>query len=81
MWHTDKKENKIFLIYKESQKGAVAKSYTRKGLQIYEEMREFLVIYEEAIIYIWGKFYFPFYQYINPAHIISESVLYGQSSG
>jgi hypothetical protein len=28
--HTDKKENKIFLIYKEIQKGAVAKSYMRK---------------------------------------------------
>jgi len=31
--HTDKKENKIFLIhvYKEIQSGAVAKSYRRKG--------------------------------------------------
>ncbi len=27
-WYTDKKENKIFLIYKEIQTGAVAKSYT-----------------------------------------------------
>jgi hypothetical protein len=26
-WCTDKKENKIFLIYKEIQIGAVAKSY------------------------------------------------------
>jgi hypothetical protein len=29
--YTDKKENKIFLIYKEIQSGAVAKSYMRKG--------------------------------------------------
>jgi hypothetical protein len=30
-WYTDEKENKIFLIYKEIQEGAVAKSYMRKG--------------------------------------------------
>jgi hypothetical protein len=30
-----KKENKTFLIYKEIQKGAVAKSYMRKGFLIY----------------------------------------------
>jgi hypothetical protein len=35
--HTDKKEKKIFLIYKEIQSGAVAKSYMRKGFLIYEE--------------------------------------------
>jgi hypothetical protein len=29
--HTDKKEKKIFLIYKDVQTGAVAKSYMRKG--------------------------------------------------
>jgi hypothetical protein len=28
--------------------GAVAKSYMRKGFLIYEEMRKYLVIYEEA---------------------------------
>jgi hypothetical protein len=33
--HTDKKENQIFLIYKEIQNGAVAKSYMTKGLLIY----------------------------------------------
>jgi hypothetical protein len=37
--HTDKKEKKIFLIYKEIQGGTVAKSYMRKGFLIYEEMR------------------------------------------
>jgi hypothetical protein len=29
--HTDKKENQIFLIYREIQSGAVAKSSMRKG--------------------------------------------------
>jgi hypothetical protein len=49
---TDKKENKIFLIYKEIQMGAVAKSYMRKGFLISEEMRKYLVIYEEAASHI-----------------------------
>jgi hypothetical protein len=39
--YTDKKENQIFLIYKEIQSGAVAKSYMRKGFLIYEEMRKY----------------------------------------
>jgi hypothetical protein len=50
--YTDKKEDKIFLIYKEIQKGEVAKSYMRKGFPIYEEMRKFLVINEEAVSFI-----------------------------
>jgi hypothetical protein len=33
---TYKKVNKIFLIYKEIQKGAVAKSYMNNGLLIYD---------------------------------------------
>jgi hypothetical protein len=48
--HTDKKENKIFLIYKEIQSGTVAKSYMRKGLQINEEMHKHFPIYEEALV-------------------------------
>jgi hypothetical protein len=36
--YTDKKENKIFLIYKEIQSGAVAKSYMTNGLLMYREM-------------------------------------------
>jgi hypothetical protein len=36
--YTDKKENQIFLIYREIQSGAVAKSYIRKSFLIYEEM-------------------------------------------
>ena len=47
--YTDKKENQIFLIYKEIQRGAVAKSYMRKGFLIYEEMRKYFPIYEEAV--------------------------------
>jgi hypothetical protein len=45
---TDKEEKKIFLINKVIQSGAVAKSYLRKGFLIYEEMRKYLVLYEEA---------------------------------
>jgi hypothetical protein len=37
---TDKKENQIFLIYKEIQSGAVAKSYMRKSFLIYEEIKK-----------------------------------------
>jgi hypothetical protein len=33
--YTDKKENLIFLIYKEMQNGAVAKSYMTNGLLIH----------------------------------------------
>jgi hypothetical protein len=33
--YTDKKENIIFLIYKEIQSGAVAKSFMRKGFLIF----------------------------------------------
>ncbi len=51
--HTDKKENQIFLVYKEIQSGAVAKSYIRKGFLIYEEMRKYFPIYEEAVSHFW----------------------------
>ncbi len=47
---TDKKEKKIFLIYKEIQMGSVAKSHMRKGFLIYEEMRKYLTIYEEEAV-------------------------------
>jgi hypothetical protein len=39
-------------IYKEIQIRAVAMSYMSKGFLIYEEMRKYLVIYEEAISHI-----------------------------
>ncbi len=51
--YTDKKENKIFLIYKSIQMGSGAKSYMRKGFLMYEEMRKYFPIYEEAGSPIW----------------------------
>ncbi len=48
--YTDKKEYKIFLIFKEIQNGAVAKSFMTKGFLIYEEMRKYLTIYEEEAV-------------------------------
>jgi hypothetical protein len=50
--YTDKKLNKIFLIYREIQSGSVAKSYMRKGFIIYEEMRKYFPIYEEALVIV-----------------------------
>ncbi len=50
--YTDKKEKKIFLIYKGIQMGSGAKSYMRKGFLIHEEMRTFFSIYEEAVSHI-----------------------------
>jgi hypothetical protein len=47
-----KKENQIFLTFKEIQSGAVAKSYMRKDFLIYEEMRKYFPIYEEAVSHI-----------------------------
>jgi hypothetical protein len=47
---TDKKENKIFLIYKELESGAAAKSYMRKGFLIYEEMRKYFPIMRRSLV-------------------------------
>ncbi len=50
--YTDKKENKIFLIYKEIQMGSGAKSFMRKGASKYmrkcANLRKPLVIYDYA---------------------------------
>jgi hypothetical protein len=63
---TDKKENKIFLIYREIQSGAVAKSYMRKGFLIYcmrkcanisPYMGRPLVIYDFATAPLWISLY------------------------
>ncbi len=58
--YTDKKENQILLIYKETQSKAVAKSYMKKGFLIYEEcanisphMRRPLVIHDFATAPFW----------------------------
>jgi hypothetical protein len=45
MSYNDKKEYQSFLIYREIQSGA----YIRKGFLIYEEMRKYFPIYEEAV--------------------------------
>jgi hypothetical protein len=58
----DKKEIKIFLIYKEIQSGVVAKSYMRKGFPIYEEMRKYFPIYEEAVSNICSILNFRIYE-------------------
>ena len=43
--YIDKKENQIFLIYKEIQIGAVAKSYLTNGLLIYGKIFAHFLIY------------------------------------
>jgi hypothetical protein len=43
--HTDKKEKKIFLIYKEIEIGAVAKSCMTNGLLIYDKIFAHFLIY------------------------------------
>ncbi len=52
--YIDKKENQIYLIgiSKEIQSEALAKSYMRKGLLIYDEIRKYFPIYEEAVSHI-----------------------------
>ncbi len=50
---TDKKEIKFSsYMYKKIQLEAVAKSYMKKGFQIYMAMRKYLVICEEAVTHI-----------------------------
>ncbi len=54
--YTDKKDNQIFLIYKEIQSGVDAKSYMRKSFLIYEEMRKYFPIYcmrRPLVSHIW----------------------------
>jgi hypothetical protein len=43
----------MFLIYNEIPMGSGVKSYIRKGFLIYEEMRKFFPVYEEAVRHIW----------------------------
>jgi hypothetical protein len=45
----DKKENQIFLIYKEIQNEAVVKLYMTNGLLIYGEIFAHFLIYKEAL--------------------------------
>jgi hypothetical protein len=68
---TDKKENQIFLIYREIQSGAVAKSYMTNGLLIYGKYfrissRKPFLIHDFATAPLWISLYmrnfFFFYQ-------------------
>jgi hypothetical protein len=43
--HTDKKENKVFQIYQEIQRGAVANSHITNGLLTYGEIFAHFLIY------------------------------------
>jgi hypothetical protein len=52
MVYTDKKENTIFLIYKEIQEGAVAKSCMTNGLPICDLIFALFLIYKKALPYI-----------------------------
>jgi hypothetical protein len=72
--YTDKKENQIFLIYKEIQSGAVAKSYDPaassymgKNLRLYSYIRKPFLIYDFSTAPLWislyiRKIWFSFYQ-------------------
>ncbi len=50
--YTEKKENEIFLTYKEIQMGSASKWYMREGFLIHEEMCKYLTMYEEAVSHI-----------------------------
>ncbi len=76
--YTDKKENQIFLLYKEVQNGAVAKSHMTNGLLINDEIFAHFLIYQEALPHlrlcnctilnflIFRKFYFLFQCILAP---------------
>jgi hypothetical protein len=50
---TDKKENQVFLIYKEIRMGSCKVIYEEGALNtVYDEMRKYLIIYEEAVSHI-----------------------------
>ncbi len=52
-WYTDKKEKKIFLIYREIQNGAVAMSYmTKPPHTVHGEIFAPFLIYQEALPHI-----------------------------
>jgi hypothetical protein len=50
--NTEKKENKIFLIYKKIQKGAVEKSNMTNGLLVHDKIFPHFLIYQEAFLHI-----------------------------
>ncbi len=48
-----KKKTKFSSYIRKFRMELVAKSYMRKGFLIYEDMRKYLTIYEEAVSHIW----------------------------
>ncbi len=60
--YTDKKENQIFLIYKEIHNRAVAKSYMRKGFLIWGNAQIFTLTYMNRPLIIYD-FATAFYQF------------------
>jgi hypothetical protein len=51
--HTDKKENQVFLIYREIQTGAVAKSYITNDLLIYGEYFRISSYFRKPFPHLW----------------------------
>ncbi len=77
-YYTDKKEKKIFLVYKEIQNGAVAKSYTQLTASSYmENICTFphklgspssymtLQLRHSEFLYIWGKLDFLWFSFLS----------------
>jgi hypothetical protein len=58
--YTDKKDNKIYLIYKEIQKGAVAKSYMTNSLLTYDFET---APYEEHFLFFFSVYLSFIYSY------------------
>ncbi len=77
MVYTDKKENTIFLIYKEIQEGAVAKSCMTNGLPICDLIFALFLIYKKALPYIWlcNRFHLNFLIYEENFVIFFISVI------
>ncbi len=81
--YTDKKENRILLINKEIQNGAVAKSYMTKHLHISHILgspSSYMTLQPlpSEFAYIWGKFYFLSYQciqYGTSVYVLSLHIL------
>ncbi len=73
--YTEKKYKKIFLVYREIQSGAVAKSYIRKGFLIYEEMRKYFSIYEETVSHVYIRKGFLIYEEMRKYFSIYEETV------
>jgi hypothetical protein len=61
--YTDIKENKIFLIYKEIQKGSVAQSYMTNGLLMVKYLCISSYIRDPFLIYVCNRSHLNFLTY------------------